>query len=89
MNLPGTSPRSSQPGFIADSGAPFALPGFVPAKTEVESLIERARTHPMGTDFLVEGSLDAVAATFQVHAFTVERAREHLEFDRKQGTIDR
>lgn len=83
MNLPGTSHRSFQPSFIPDSGAASVPSSFVPAKTEVESLIERARTHPMGTDFLVEGSLDAVAATFGVHAFTVERAREHLEFDRR------
>ena len=44
----------------------------------VEELIERAKSHPLGTEFLAEGSLDSVAAGFQTHAFTVEAARERL-----------
>ncbi len=39
-------------------------------------LIAKDDAHPLGRDFLLEGALDAVAATFAVHAFTVDRARE-------------
>jgi hypothetical protein len=45
---------------------------------EVDELIERARAHPLGIDFLVRGHLASVAATFQTHAFTVEAARLRL-----------
>ncbi len=43
-----------------------------------EALIERARQHPLGTHFLKDGAPDAVAATFEVHAFTVDQARDLL-----------
>jgi hypothetical protein len=43
-----------------------------------QDLIERADAHALGRSFLLDGSLDAVAATFCVHAFTVDRARELL-----------
>ena len=52
--------------------------GYAPPPHQVEQLIERAARHPLGTEFLREGALDAVAALFQVHAFTVEHARLHL-----------
>ncbi len=39
-------------------------------------LIAQADAHPLGRSFLLEGALDAVAATFAAHAFTVDRARE-------------
>jgi hypothetical protein len=45
---------------------------------DVEALIETARKHPLGLEFLLNGDLSAVAATFQAHAFTVDAAREHL-----------
>ena len=45
---------------------------------QVTRLIREAQHHPFGTDFLVNGSLDAVAATFQAHAFVVDAAREAL-----------
>jgi len=45
----------------------------------VEALIERARVHPLGIDFLLHGHLGSVAATFRVHAFTVEAARDRLK----------
>lgn len=41
-------------------------------------LIAKADAHPLGREFLREGALDAVAATFKVHAFAVDRARELL-----------
>ncbi len=44
----------------------------------VRDLIARADAHPLGRAFLLEGALDAVAATFAVHAFTVDRAREFI-----------
>jgi hypothetical protein len=50
----------------------------------VDELIERARAHPLGTEFLEEGYLDSVAAGFQAHAFTVEAARERLKKARKR-----
>jgi hypothetical protein len=45
---------------------------------DVEALINAARNHPLGIEFLLNGDLSAVAATFQAHAFTVDAAREHL-----------
>ncbi len=58
---------------------PKASPGaFEPSEQAVRSLIHRAEAHPLGQEFLLKGSLDAVAATFEVHAFVVDRARELL-----------
>ncbi|MCB9514276.1 MAG: hypothetical protein R3C71_11220 [Candidatus Krumholzibacteriia bacterium] len=56
---------------------PKARP-FQPSEEAVQSLIRRADGHPLGRGFLLKGSLDAVAATFGVHAFVVDRARESL-----------
>ena len=49
-----------------------------PKRAEVDALIEKASNHPLGTRFLTDGALDAVAATFNVHAFVVDAAREVL-----------
>ncbi|MFQ5653489.1 MAG: hypothetical protein ACE5GW_02015 [Planctomycetota bacterium] len=57
---------------------PLASFCYEPAPEEVERLIARAADHPDGTELLREGPLDAVAATFEVHAFVVDRARERL-----------
>lgn len=46
------------------------------------NLIAKADAHPLGRAFLVEGALDAVAATFGSHAFTVDRARELLAVEK-------
>jgi hypothetical protein len=51
---------------------------FQPTDAEISKLIQRASQHAMGTGFLKDGALDAVSATFGVHAFTVEKAREQL-----------
>jgi hypothetical protein len=48
---------------------------YTPTAQEVQGLLRRAAAHPLGTEFLAGGSLDAVAATFGVHAFVVEAAR--------------
>ena len=56
---------------------PAPMPG-APSPELVEDVIRRACAHPLGTDFLENGSLDAVAATFGVHAFVVDAAREAL-----------
>jgi len=56
-------------------GDPF---GFTPTPEEVNALIRRADGHPLGKEFLRTGALDAVAATFGVHAFVVDAARERL-----------
>ena len=51
---------------------------YRPTAVEVEELLHRAASHPLGTGFLLDGSLDAVAATFRVHAFCVDAARDTL-----------
>jgi hypothetical protein len=58
-----------------NSSAPI---GYRPADHEVSDLLARASRHPLGTTLLADGALDAVAATFGVHAFVVEAAREAL-----------
>ncbi len=44
----------------------------------VAELVERAKAHPLGLDYLRSGHLGSVAATFETHAFTVLAAREAL-----------
>ena len=44
----------------------------------VADLVERARAHPLGLDYLKGGHLGSVAVTFETHAFTVLAARERL-----------
>lgn len=51
---------------------------FQPTSAEVGRLIEDARRHPLGLEFLIEGELGSVAVTFGVHAFTVDAARRRL-----------
>ncbi|MHC5004484.1 MAG: hypothetical protein ACYTJ0_15330 [Planctomycetota bacterium] len=51
---------------------------YQPSVDEITGLIRRAETHPLGTEFLLNGSADAVAATFQVHGFVVDAARDLL-----------
>lgn len=55
-----------------------ALAHYVIGALDVEALITAARKHPLGIEFLLNGDLSSVAATFQAHAFTVDAAREHL-----------
>ena len=52
-----------------------------PTETEIQDLIERAKSHDLGIEFLLNGSLDAVAATFNVHAFVIDAARDRLSSD--------
>ncbi len=64
---------------MTDSDRTGEVPGsYRPTADEVDDLIRRAATHRLGTDFLLHGTLDAVAATFQAHAFVVEAARDVL-----------
>ena len=58
---------------------------YRPTTAEVEDLLRRAAKHPLGTEFLVDGSLDAVAATFRVHAFAVDAARTTLGDRQAEG----
>lgn len=44
----------------------------------VAGLLERAKEHPLGLDFLKGGHLGSVAVTFETHAFTVLAARDLL-----------
>jgi hypothetical protein len=52
---------------------------YQPNTKEVDDLIRRAADHELGTEYLLEGALDSVAATFHVHAFVIEAARSVLE----------
>lgn len=54
------------------------LKPYRPTDREIEELIHRAGRHTGGTEFLVHGAQDAVAATFGVHAFVVDGARRTL-----------
>jgi hypothetical protein len=49
-----------------------------PNSIETQNLIDRAIAHELGIEFLINGSLDAVAMTFGVHAFVVDAARDQL-----------
>lgn len=49
-----------------------------PRQDEVEQIIDRARNHPLGLSFLLEGNLECVAITFRTHVFNVEDARRRL-----------
>ena len=62
------------------TNSPFpGVPGqYRPTAKEVDGLVHRASTHPLGTGFLINGALDSVAATFGVHAFVVDEARRRL-----------
>ncbi len=51
---------------------------YHPTPDEITQLLRRAAGHPLGTQFLLNGALDAVAATFGAHAFVVDAARDHL-----------
>ena len=67
--------------------APFppGAHGYQPTDEEVQNLIARAREHPLGLDFLTYGALDAVSATFGIHAFVVDAAREYLALARPRS----
>ena len=76
MNQPPSAARRSGK---AKAKSHVAHPGSAHTHPEVvDALIDRAKKHPLGTEFLSQGSLDSVAAAFQAHAFTVEAARERL-----------
>ena len=51
---------------------------YQPTAVEVNVLVHRATAHPLGTRFLANGAIDAVAATFGVHAFVVDEARRRM-----------
>ena len=51
---------------------------YRPTVEEVTVLVRQAASHPLGTQFLAKGAIDAVAATFGVHAFVVDEARRRL-----------
>ena len=55
--------------------------GWRPPEGDVLDLIRRAEEHELGRAFLAQGAQDAVAATFGVHAFVVDAARERLASD--------
>jgi hypothetical protein len=50
-----------------------------PTSDQIAKLIAAARNHPLGTNFLLEGDLCAVAVIFGAHVFTIECVREHWE----------
>ena len=52
---------------------------FQPTPQQIAELIDAALNHPLGVEFLLEGDLGSVAATFDAHAFTIEAARDQLK----------
>jgi hypothetical protein len=64
----------------ASEAAPAeSRPGvFRPDPSEIDRLLAAARSHPLGIEFLMNGYLGSVAATFGVHAFAVEEARARV-----------
>lgn len=44
----------------------------------IAELVEKAKAHPLGLDYLKGGHLGSVAASFETHAFTVLAARDLL-----------
>ena len=59
------------------------LTTYRPCRAEIDALIQRASNHQLGKGFLRDGSPDAVAATFGVHAFVVDAARQTLAISAK------
>jgi hypothetical protein len=68
----------SRPARKTDAPPRSASEPFVPTTADVDALIDTARRHPDGIDFLLGGHLGSVAATFKAHAFTVEAARARI-----------
>jgi len=64
---------------LLGAGEPLhAHPGDPRDPAAVAALVDRAKDHPLGLDYLKGGHLGSVAATFETHAFTVLAARELL-----------
>lgn len=49
-----------------------------PSQKEIDALIDDAKSHDLGIEFLTNGALGSVAMTFNVHAFVVDAARDQL-----------
>lgn len=63
---------------LESNGRGRILGPYRPSDREIEELIGRAEGHTGGTEFLMHGAQDAVAAAFEVHAFVVDGARKQL-----------
>jgi hypothetical protein len=64
---------------------------FQPTFEDMQKLIAAAREDPLGTEFLLEGDLCAVAITFGAHVFTVEAVRENwseMRVSKERGEQD-
>jgi hypothetical protein len=66
----------------APTQPPASPPDAVLAREALESLIEEARAHELGLEFLIEGAPESVAITFGVHAFVVDAAKDLLRTTR-------
>ena len=62
-------------GLTARARLPIQTP---PALAGPAELIDAAEAHPLGVEFLLEASPEAVAVIFGVHPFVVHEARELL-----------
>lgn len=62
---------------------PHPAPPEAPHPVDAEQLLRAAAEHPLGTAFLLEGQMEAVAVTFGVHPFVVDEARGLLERRRR------
>lgn len=64
---------------LLGAGGPLPPPDLDPRDPAVVTeLVERAKAHPLGLDYLRSGHLGSVAVTFETHAFTVLAARDLL-----------
>ncbi len=61
-----------------ESSKPDPPGRYRPTVEDVTVLVRQAASHPLGTQFLAKGAIDAVAATFGVHAFVVDEARRRM-----------
>jgi len=68
-----------------DSSKQDAPGRYRPTVAEVTVLVRQAASHPLGTQFLAKGAIDAVAATFGVHAFVVDEARRRMQNEEAVG----
>lgn len=84
---PGSMRFAEPPGWAPDPGARHLKASSYSDPNVVDDLIERARTHSLGVEFLLNGYLASVAAEFDTHAFTVEAARQRLRDEqRREGS---
>jgi len=64
---------------------PGAFVEFEPSEKQIKKLIDDAKNHPLGIEFLVNGFNESVAVIFDAHVFTVDAARSRLGQEKVKG----